>query len=259
MRDRVDAEHSGGRRRVQRRTWAEGRRHQRNKRGADLRATYRHHLKHGSETREWDVFLADTTRQLGRDPLDCDLVPPAELGRRLNRMTFEKMREIEDEETAYRRGLVWLGPGDQYRIRTILPVDKTPAELSRERGRDRQARKREAERNEKMRARFAEATEDEMTMLRSYPTYAEELAARKAIRQSQADSLLAAIGKGDEMTVADLVTAVRHQPCWRGLAEDTLRRTVSFRLDDLRDRGRILDRYEHGLRLVGRVGRPAPK
>jgi len=214
----------------------------RDKRMSELRAAHRHAAKPGLA---WDDFFAALANKFpARDLLDTHQVSPKALGSRLA-LTIEKKMRIENAETERRRRN---GKGGRpFRINTIhvhdMALEDVAAEYRRRRHRDLAAR-RKAERR-RAGATSAAGTEDETMLQRSHATFAEAVAAGKAIKQSQIDSLLAAIDN-DEDTLADLAAAVRRQPCWRALGEDTLRRTVLLRFNALRDQGRIIDRYEHG-------------
>jgi hypothetical protein len=218
----------------------------RNLRMADLKTLWRHIGKRFTSV---DAFVDDLRGRCGgRDPGDPEQVSAQELGS-VTQLTLDVKIKIEETatEVGRRRGYLTRS-GRLYicRLRTVAPYDKTPEEV-------RKRYQRRARAAHAARRRVEKTKEKKMDIAVSYATYAEAVAADRARVKGQADAMLAAIGEG-ECTVADLMLKLRRDLLWSSAKP----RTYRHRLDDLRDQGRIAERFEPGprgskRRLVRRI------
>lgn len=243
-----------------------------NQRRADLWAVHRHDLKDKRKVTAatYAAFMSRLAAAFpGRDVLDPDSITPAELGAHL-KITFAVRIEIEKEETDYRVTKGWKKSGAKpYRLRTILPCDKTAEEVERHYHQVRseaQAERRKAARaaraelhRQQHQQETAKMTQTHTTQESPLTSYTDLLAAQVAHTRSQISALRQVVD-GEFRTLADLIARVRTHPNWREVDEAKLRQTVVDRLHAMGDE--IENTYMRGrrgtrVRLVRRC-RPNP-
>jgi hypothetical protein len=199
----------------------------------------------------------------GRDVFDPEDVARREIGDSV-KLTEAEMFEIEDRATDYGRQQKWGRPAEpdspakpyRFSFRTITCYDKTDDEVRLNRKRRSNKRTNQRLKTERLEKKTMQTTVQATMQTQSTKSkYASVMEAMIANVRAQEESLYNAI-RGEKSTITELMMHVRRTPCWHSLASGnpaTFRRKVSDRLDELKKAGRIVDDYEHGVRIVRRA------